>query len=88
VKLIFTVSEGPKVKVGTITFTGNHGFLQPETIRSMHHDASIAIPLLAFDVPLMSKTFDKPNWMKTSKSAYAASTTMTATSRPWSASPC
>ncbi len=60
VKLIFTVTEGPKVKVGLITFTGNTVFSDRKLIRSMHHDRPIAIPMLLFDIPIMAKTFDQP----------------------------
>ena len=59
VKLVFTVDEGPKVKVGLITFQGNHAFSDRKIIRSMRNSRPIAIPLLLFDVPVMHKTFDR-----------------------------
>jgi outer membrane protein insertion porin family len=59
VKLVFTVDEGPKVKVGMITFQGNHAFSSRKIIRSMHNSRPIAVPLLLFDVPVMHKTFDR-----------------------------
>jgi outer membrane protein insertion porin family len=59
VKLIFTVDEGPKVKVGDITFQGNTAFSDRRLIRSMRNDRPISIPLWLWDVPLMTKTFDR-----------------------------
>jgi len=59
VKLVFTIDEGPKVKVGLITFQGNHAFSDRKIIRSMHNSRPIAAPLWFFDVPIMHKTFDR-----------------------------
>jgi len=59
VKLIFTIDEGPKVKVGLITFQGNHAFSNRKLIRAMHNSRPIAVPLWLFDVPIMHKTFDR-----------------------------
>ena len=59
VKLVFNIDEGPKVKVGTITFTGNHLFSSRKIIRSMHHSRPISIPLYIADVDIFSKTFDQ-----------------------------
>ena len=59
VKLVFTIDEGPKVKVGLITFQGNHAFSDRKIVRSMHNSRPTAIPLLLFDVPLLHKTFDR-----------------------------
>jgi outer membrane protein insertion porin family len=59
VKLIFNIDEGPKVKVGAITFTGNHIFSSRKIIRAMHHSRPISIPLYITDVNLFSKTFDQ-----------------------------
>jgi outer membrane protein insertion porin family len=59
VKLVFTIDEGPKVKVGTITFQGNHAFSNRKIIRSMHNSRPIAVPMWLFDVPVMHKTFDR-----------------------------
>ena len=59
VKLVFTVDEGPKVKVGIISFQGNHAFSSRKIIRSMHNSRPISIPLWLFDVPVMPKTFDR-----------------------------
>ena len=59
VKLVFTVDEGPKVKVGMITFQGNHAFSDRKIIRSMHNSRPTSVPLWLFDVPLLHKTFDR-----------------------------
>ena len=59
VKLVFTIDEGPKVKVGTITFQGNHAFSNRKIIRSMHNSRPIAVPMWLFDVPILHKTFDR-----------------------------
>ena len=59
VKLIFSVDEGPKVKVGMITFQGNHAFSNRKILRSMRNSRPYAIPMWLFDVPIASKTFDR-----------------------------
>jgi outer membrane protein insertion porin family len=59
VKLVFTIDEGPKVKVGTITFQGNHAFSNRKIIRSMHNSRPVSIPMWLFDVPILHKTFDR-----------------------------
>ena len=56
--LVFKIDEGPKVKVGKISFTGNHAFSDRKLIRAMHHDRPIAIPLYFTEINLMSKTYD------------------------------
>jgi outer membrane protein insertion porin family len=58
VKLVFNIDEGPKVKVGMITITGNHAFSRRKILRSMHNDRPYQIPLYFWDIPVMSKTFD------------------------------
>jgi len=60
VKLVFNIDEGPKVKVGTITIVGNKAFSTRKIIRAMKHDRPVSIPLLITDIPIMSKTFDRP----------------------------
>ncbi len=60
VKLVFNIDEGPKVKVGTISFVGNKAFSDRRLIRAMRHDRPIAIPLGITYIPIMSKTFDRP----------------------------
>jgi outer membrane protein insertion porin family len=59
VRLIFNVDEGPKVKVGDIQFTGNTVFSRRKIIRSMRMSRPYSIPMWLFDVPVMSKTFDR-----------------------------
>jgi outer membrane protein insertion porin family len=59
VKIVFNIDEGPKVKVGTITFTGNHAFSSRKLLRAMHNSRPIAIPLGITYINLFSKTFDK-----------------------------
>jgi len=59
VLLIFTVDEGPKVKVGQIAFDGNHVFSNRKIIRSMRMSRPYAVPMWLFDMPVMSKTFDR-----------------------------
>ncbi len=57
--LTFHINEGPKVKVGKITITGNHAFSSYKIIRSMKHTRPYAIPLYFFAIPVASKTFDE-----------------------------
>ncbi len=57
--LVFKIDEGPKVKVGTIKFVGNHAFSDRRLIRSMKHDKPYGIPLYYFDIPVLSKTYDR-----------------------------
>jgi outer membrane protein insertion porin family len=57
--LIFKVEEGPKVKVGKIKFTGNHAFSDRKLIRAMRNDRPYAIPLYFFNIPVLSKTYDR-----------------------------
>ena len=57
--LVFKIDEGPKVKVGTIKFTGNHSFSDRKLLRAMKHDRPYGIPLYFFDIPVLSKTYDR-----------------------------
>jgi outer membrane protein insertion porin family len=57
--LTFNVDEGPKVKVGRIQATGNRAFSNYRIVRSMRHSRPYAIPLYWFEIPVMSKTFDR-----------------------------
>jgi outer membrane protein insertion porin family len=57
--LVFKIDEGPKVKVGTIKFVGNHAFSDRKLIRSMKHDRPYGIPLYFFDIPVLTKTYDR-----------------------------
>jgi outer membrane protein insertion porin family len=59
VKLVFNINEGPKVKVGKITFVGNKEFSDRKLIRAMKHDRPYGIPLGFLDIPLFSKTYDR-----------------------------
>ena len=56
--LVFKINEGPKVKVGKISFTGNHAFSNRKLIRAMHHDRPYQIPLYLREINVMSKTYD------------------------------
>jgi outer membrane protein insertion porin family len=57
--LVFKIDEGPKVKVGKISFTGNHAFSDRKLIRAMHNDRPYAIPLYIMEINVMHKTYDK-----------------------------
>ena len=57
--LVFKIEEGPKVKVGKISFTGNHAFSDRKLIRAMHNDRPYAIPLYIMEINVMHKTYDK-----------------------------
>ena len=59
VKLTFFVEEGPKVKVGKITFVGNTAFSERKLVRSMRHSRPYAIPLGITYLDVMSKTYDR-----------------------------
>jgi len=57
--LVFKVDEGPKVKVGTIKFTGNHAFSDRKLIRAMKNDRPYGVPLYFWDIAVLSKTYDR-----------------------------
>lgn len=57
--LIFKIVEGPKVKVGSIKFVGNHAFSDRKLIRAMKHDRPYGVPLYFWDIPVLSKTYDR-----------------------------
>src|SRR5690242_19789494 len=57
--LLFKINEGPKVKVGSIKFIGNHAFSDRKLIRAMKHDRPYGIPLYFWDIPVMAKTYDR-----------------------------
>jgi outer membrane protein insertion porin family len=59
VKLVFNIDEGPKVKVGKITFEGNKAFSDRRLLRTMKNDRPYGIPLYIGFIPVMSKTFDQ-----------------------------
>ena len=57
-EVIFAVNEGPKVKVGKITITGNEAFSQRDVIRAMKNLHPIGIPYSIFLEDLFAKTYD------------------------------
>jgi outer membrane protein insertion porin family len=57
--LVFKIDEGPKVKVGRIKFVGNHAFSDRKLIRAMKHDRPYGIPLYFWDIPVLTKTYDR-----------------------------
>jgi outer membrane protein insertion porin family len=57
--LVFKIDEGPKVKVGQIKFVGNHAFSDRKLIRAMKHDRPYGVPLYFWDIPVLSKTYDR-----------------------------
>ena len=57
--LVFKIDEGPKVKVGQIKFVGNHAFSDRRLLRAMKHDRPYGVPLYFFDIPVLSKTYDR-----------------------------
>lgn len=56
--LNFEVNEGPKVKVGTITITGNHAFSQRWVIDAMKNLHPYGIPHSIFFENMFAKTYD------------------------------
>ncbi|HWY75674.1 MAG TPA: outer membrane protein assembly factor BamA, partial [Verrucomicrobiae bacterium] len=61
VTLTFNIDEGPKVKVGKITITGNTAFSSGRIIRTMRLSRPYSIPLGPLgSIGVMSKTFDRP----------------------------
>ena len=56
--LIFNVNEGPKVKVGNITITGNHAFSQRWVIEAMKNLHPYGIPHSIYFESLFPKTYD------------------------------
>jgi outer membrane protein insertion porin family len=56
VALTFIVVEGPKVKVGSVRFTGNHVFSSGELARSMKYSRSVGAPPWFY---WFHKTYDK-----------------------------
>jgi outer membrane protein insertion porin family len=57
--LVFKIVEGPKVKVGSIKFKGNHAFSDRKLIRSMRNDRPYGIPLYFWNIAVLSKTYDR-----------------------------
>src|SRR5208282_4074616 len=59
VELTFLVKEGPKVKVGKITFVGNKAFSDRKLIRSMRNDRPYGFPVGPYFFKVADKTFDR-----------------------------
>src|SRR5579871_5664046 len=57
-EIVFKVNEGPKVKVGDITFEGNNKFSATVVRRAMKNLRPIGIPYSIFFENLFSKSFD------------------------------
>jgi outer membrane protein insertion porin family len=57
-EVTFRVDEGPKVKVGDITFAGNTAYKDKELIRPMKNLHPIGIPYSIFFESLFPKTYD------------------------------
>ena len=57
-EVTFNVNEGPKVKVGKITITGNQHFSNKEVIRAMKNLHPIGVPHGLFLENLFDKTYD------------------------------
>jgi outer membrane protein insertion porin family len=56
--LTFNVNEGPKVKVGTITITGNHAFSQRWVIDAMKNLHPYGVPHSILFENMFAKTYD------------------------------
>ncbi|HWG59780.1 MAG TPA: outer membrane protein assembly factor BamA [Candidatus Acidoferrales bacterium] len=59
VKLVFHIDEGPKVKVGKITFSGNHVFSDRRLLFSMKDVRPYGVPLGFAYIPVLSKTYNE-----------------------------
>ncbi|MBV8817050.1 MAG: outer membrane protein assembly factor BamA, partial [Acidobacteriaceae bacterium] len=57
-EVVFKIDEGPKVKVGDISFTGNNVFKDKELIRPMKNLHPIGVPYSIFFENLFAKTYD------------------------------
>jgi outer membrane protein insertion porin family len=58
-KVSFVVNEGPKVKVGTITITGNHDKDARWVTRAMKNSHAIGVPHSILFENIFAKTFDR-----------------------------
>ncbi len=58
VALTFVIKEGPTVKVGKITFTGNHALTHRELVASMRNLRPIGIPHSIILEDIFARTFD------------------------------
>jgi outer membrane protein insertion porin family len=57
--LTFNINEGAKVKVGTITITGNTHYSSRKLIRTMKHSRPYGFDAKIFAMNVMAKTFDR-----------------------------
>jgi len=57
-EVVFKVDEGPKVKVGEITFTGNDNETDLKVKRAMKNEHAYGIPYSIFFEELFAKTYD------------------------------
>ncbi len=57
-EVVFTVVEGPKIKVGKIMILGNEAFSQRDVIRAMKNLHPIGIPYSIYLEDIFPKTFD------------------------------
>ncbi|MDP9053524.1 MAG: outer membrane protein assembly factor BamA [Acidobacteriota bacterium] len=57
-EIVFTVVEGPKIKVGKIMILGNEAFTQRDVVRAMKNLHPLGIPYSIFLEDLFPKTFD------------------------------
>ena len=58
-KVSFVVNEGPKVKVGTITITGNTAMKSAWVTRAMKNSHAIGVPYSIWFENLFAKTYDQ-----------------------------
>ena len=59
IKLIFDVDEGPTVKVGEITFSGNQAVSDRDLIQAMKYTHPIGIPKSIYLENLFARTYDQ-----------------------------
>lgn len=59
VELNFVIDEGPKVKVGKITFVGNKAFSDRKIERAMRNDRPYGFPIGPYWFSVANKTFDR-----------------------------
>ncbi|MBS1875878.1 MAG: outer membrane protein assembly factor BamA [Acidobacteria bacterium] len=57
-EIVFRIDEGPKVKVGQINISGNHGFKRRDVVRAMKNLKPVGIPHSIFFEDLFGRTYD------------------------------
>jgi len=57
-EVVFTVVEGPKIKVGDIIILGNKAFTQRDVVRAMKNLHPLGIPYSIYLEDIFAKTFD------------------------------